>query len=636
MTEKNKLYFLPLEEMRRIRQIATDRFTLCKILSQALRINILYMIKYAGSGHIGTSFSSIDIMLWLWFMEMRNANQPWLSYSDTFFSSKGHDAPALYSILTALEKIDFDYIHKFRRLGGLPGHPDIHTPFIATNTGSLGMGISKARGMAIANRLNGKRGGFFVLTGDGELQEGQIWESLQPTANGRFDKITVIVDFNRIQSDTAVKNTSCLGNIVQKFKAFGWQVETCNGHNFINLAAAFNRTRNNAGIPHIIIANTYKGSGVSFMERLGDDGLYHYHGGAPTDEDYVAALNELLANANQKLQEIGEPPLSLQAAEKPTAVATITNLDNLIAAYGDELCKLGSEKNNIVVLDADLAKDCGLLKFKKQFPDKFIECGIAEQDMVSVAGGLALRDKLPIVHSFACFLSTRPNEQIYNNATEGNKIIYVGSLAGLLPAGPGHSHQSVRDISCLGAIPGLTLIEPCNEQETRVALRWAVEENEESTYIRLVSIPRKLTYNLPCNYRMKKGCGVRLRDGSQVALIAYGPVMLEKAVGAARLLDNGYMSIAVYNFPWLNFIDTEWLVKELYTFKTLVTIDDHYVNSGLGALITAEIARTFVRVPKIINLGLNEIPACGQNDEVLQYHQLDGLSIAEKITKALK
>lgn len=636
MTEKNKLYYVPLEEIHRIRHIANDHFTLCEILSQALRINILYMIKRAGSGHIGTSFSSIDIMLWLWLIEMTDPNQPELPYSDTFFSSKGHDAPALYSILTALEKIDFNYIHRLRRLDGLPGHPDIGTPFIATNTGSLGMGISKARGMAIANRLSGKRGRFFILTGDGELQEGQIWESLQPAANGNFDEITVIVDFNRIQSDMPIEKVSRLGNIVEKFSVFGWQVKICNGHNFHELALVLGKARNATGIPRVIIANTNKGRGVSFMKTVGQDGLYKYHSGAPTDEDYTAALNELLASANQKLQEIGKPPLVLQTAEKPPTVITLSSPENLITAYGDELCRLGTEKNDIVVLDADLVKDCGLLKFKEQFPDRFIECGIAEQDMVSVAGGLALRGKLPIVHSFACFLSTRPNEQIYNNATEGKKIIYVGSLAGLLPATPGHSHQSVRDISCLCAIPGLTILEPCNEKEARLALRWAVKENQESTYIRLVSIPRKLSYALPSDYVMKKGCGVRLRDGRQVALIAYGPVMLEEAIGAAGLLENEHVSTAVYNFPWLNFVNTGWLIKELSAFETLVTIDDHYVNSGLGALLTAEIARSFARTPKIINLGLNEIPACGQNDEVLQYHHLDSLSIAEKITKALK
>src|SRR6202008_1259177 len=141
-------------------------------------------------------------------------------------------------------------------------------------------------------------------------------------------------------------------------------------------------------------------------------------------------------------------------------------------------------RKEIVVLDGDLLSDCGIEAFKEELPARFIECGIAEQHMVAAAGGLALRGMLPVVHSFACFLTTRANEQIYNNATEGRKIIYVGTLAGLIPGGPGHSHQSVRDISAIGSVPGLTAIEPCSEREARLAIRWAVETNDDSAYLR--------------------------------------------------------------------------------------------------------------------------------------------------------
>ena len=129
-------------------------------------------------------------------------------------------------------------------------------------------------------------------------------------------------------------------------------------------------------------------------------------------------------------------------------------------AYGEALLAAAEQEPRLVALDADLRLDTGLVEFRERFPDRFFECGIAEQDMVSQAGAMALAGLLPVCHSFACFLSTRPNEQIYNNATERSKVIYVGSLAGLVPGGPGHSHQSVRDISALGAMPGMALLEP--------------------------------------------------------------------------------------------------------------------------------------------------------------------------------
>src|SRR5207245_1100743 len=157
-------------------------------------------------------------------------------------------------------------------------------------------------------------------------------------------------------------------------------------------------------------------------------------------------------------------------------------------------------------------------------PERFLEFGIAEQHRVSAAGGLALEGMLPVVHSFASFLSTRANEQIYNNATERTRIIYVGTLAGVVPGGPGHSHQSVRDISAIGSVPGLTALEPCHEVEARLAIRWAIEENHSSTYLRFVNVAVDVEYSLPPAYCLQPGRGVTLRIGRDVALVGYGPI----------------------------------------------------------------------------------------------------------------
>ena len=212
-TSGQQLQYVPLKEIKKIREKVADKFLRAKILADVFRINSLYMIRHTGSGHPGSTFSCMDILTWLWTEEMTNPNEKSVDHADIFFSSKGHDVPALYALLIGFEKLPWDMLQKLRRLGGLGGHPDVGTPYIATNTGSLGMGISKARGMAHAKRLQGKSGRVYVLTGDGELQEGQIWESLQPTANGQYSEITVIVDHNKIQSDIHVKDTSDLGDL---------------------------------------------------------------------------------------------------------------------------------------------------------------------------------------------------------------------------------------------------------------------------------------------------------------------------------------------------------------------------------------------------------------------------------------
>lgn len=643
MFEKGKLYFVSLNEIKEIRRwVDEDPARRMRVLADVFRINTLSMIKEAGSGHIGTSFSAMDIVTWLWAKEMNSPNQafnPELKIDppdcDIFFSSKGHDVPGLYSVLIGLGKIPYEYVHKLRRLGGLPGHPDVGTPFIATNTGSLGMGISKARGMAYARRMQGIKGRIYVLTGDGELQEGQIWESLDKTANDRYAEITVIVDHNKMQSDTFVNKVNDIGDISEKFKAFGWNTFEIDGHDYTTLAIVLRDIRKAkfcANRPTAIIANTIKGKGVSFMEPKGGEEYYKYHAGAPSDDDYYAAVIELTTSVNRTWVAYGGWSLGLDIVEAPKPSVQPSNAQNLVSAYGDELVKIAEERKDLVVLDADLVKDCGIAGFKKKFPERFIECGIAEQDMVSMAGGIVRQGMLPIVHSFACFLTPRANEQIYNNATEKSKIIYIGTLAGLIPGGPGHSHQSVRDIACMSAMPGLTLIEPSCEAEARMAIRWAVEENKESTYIRFVNVPLDLPYQLPANYKLEKGRGVEIfNDGDMTAIIAYGPVMLREAILAWRYIyDKTGSRISVINMPWLNYIDADWLLDRVTRFPVIFTLDNHYIKGGQGQYIASIFGKKRAS-PRVVTLGVEEVPACGLNDEVLGHHLLDYKSIGYRI-----
>jgi transketolase len=291
----------------------------------------------------------------------------------------------------------------------------------------------------------------------------------------------------------------------------------------------------------------------------------------------------------------------------------------------------------VVALDADLVLDTGLIPFSQRFPERFIECGIAEQDMVSQAGGLALRGFLPVVHSFACFLSTRPNEQIYNNATERRRVVYVASLAGLLPGGPGHSHQSVRDISALAATPGLEMLQPCREDEVEQAVRYCFEESASSCYLRLTSVPWPVPFTLPAGYRLTRGRGVALTEGEDAVLFAYGPVMLSQAWRAAELLrERQGFGLRVVNLPWLNLVDADWLMSEIGAVRDIITLDDHYVAGGQGEMLAARMAeRGLSDGARVRRFGVVGIPESGQNDEVLRAHRLDGESLAEDIAAAL-
>ncbi len=631
----SEIRFVPVSQLQAVRSHDGDPVARTRLFATLSRINTLSMISYAGSGHIGSSFSSMDIFSWLFLNVLRRVNQEGgAEPRDIFFSSKGHDVPGIYAVMIGCGLLPEEGLQQLRRLDGLPGHPDVETDHIVTNTGSLGMGISKARGMAIADRLRGHESHYYVLTGDGELQEGQFWESLSPTVNNGVNNITVIVDHNKLQSDTYVSRVSDLGDLEAKFAAFGWYVDRCDGNDLEALTAAMTRCAEVSDRPKVIVADTVKGCGVSFMEpgELAEDELYGYHSGAPSEEDYEKAMAELVESANRQLQSLELPELSLVGKPRPVK-AVPQQPQKLIAAYAEELLALGKEYPELLVLDADLMLDCGLIPFAKAFPDRFIECGIAEQDMVSQAGGMALQGFLPVVHSFACFLSTRPNEHFYNNATEGTKSIYAGSLAGVLPSGPGHSHQSVRDISALAAVPGLSLFQPCCESEVKQALRWAVEENGESTYLRLITIPYHVPFQLPQAYNVELGRGVEVTEGGDATLFAYGSVLLSEAWKAAQTLrDEHGVGLKVVNQPWLNRIDTAWLQNVLGEVGTVITLDDHYVTGGMGEMLTSHLAAAgLAGNRKIVRWGVEEVPACGLNDEVLGYHRLDAASLVERV-----
>jgi transketolase len=621
------LRFVPLQELERLRVLAAEPTERAAAFADACRLNALYMIERAGSGHPGTTLSSLDVVVWL-HLEV-------LGPGDRYFSSKGHDVPGLYAVLAALGKLDFDLIHELRRLDGLPGHPDVAaTPEVVTSTGSLGMGVSKARGFVLADRVLGRSGRVYVLTGDGELQEGQFWESLQPTANRGLHEITVIVDRNQVQSDTWVSHVSDLADLEAKLRTFGWWVGRCDGHDFRALATTLTASESDER-PKIVIAETRKGAGVSFMEPHDlprtDTALYGHHSGAPAPEEYERAVEEIRTRLDARLAGLGAAPIELVEAAPAEHRSAPRERQRLVPTYGEALIEAAAREPRLVALDADLRLDTGLVGFRERYPERFFECGIAEQDMVSQAGTMALAGLLPVCHSFACFLSTRPNEQIYNNATERSKVIYVGSLAGLVPGGPGHSHQSVRDISALGGMPGMALIEPFSEDEVRAAVDWAVERAQGSVYLRLVSVPWALGFDPPRIMALVPGRGTVLRPPGDALFVAAGAVMVAAGWHAAELLAADGYEAGLVALPWLRDVDGAWLA-DVAGGAQIFCLDNHYVVGGQGdAILAALAAETPEVAARVHKIGVTSIPKSGGNDEVLRAHGLDAEGIRRQV-----
>jgi len=629
-------YLIPQSEFDKVRNGPLSRFERLALAADMCRLNALSAVKRAGSGHLGSSFSAMDIMVAL-YLDLLNVREVGINSPnrDVFLSSKGHDVPAQYAILHALGIVPPDRLLRLRRLNGLEGHPNVQVPGVEANTGSLGMGVAKGRGIAVAKRLAGLNGRVVVMTGDGELQEGQIYESLQATSHQHI-ALTVVVDHNKIQSDKPVSEISDLGDLGARFRAFGWHVERCNGHDIEKLVECFQRCFAVENQPSVIIADTIKGRGVSFMEgpralREGR-GIYRWHAGAPDDEAFRLAHEELLEGIEHRLRAANMQDLLLESiAAEPKTTAAVT--DEFVAeAFGKRLVQLASERSDLIVLDGDLASDCRVRGFEVAYPERFVENGIAEQDMVSMAGALARHGFLPVVNSFASFLAARANEQIYNNLTEGSKVIYACHFGGVIPAGPGPSHQSVRDILLFGALPGVTVVEPCNAVEAIALLDWCVRDAVGTCAIRMAIGPSPRRLVLPQGYRCMPGRGTLLREGTDILVFGYGPVILHEILAAADALGESDVSIAVANMPWLNRVDSDWLAETVATFPVVVAVDNHSPVGGLGdSLLRAMASRNLLDGRQVVTFGVEEIPVCGKPSEVLAYHLLDAASLAQRL-----
>ncbi len=672
-----QISLFPIEEFERVRTAKLDPYLELEIIADMCRANALAAVKKAGSGHLGSSFSAMDIAVWLYYRQMNVAavgvDSP---ERDVYFSSKGHDVPGLYAVLHSIGILPEEKLLKLRRFGGVDGHPDVGVIGMEANSGSLGMGISKGRGIAWAKRYCGRGGRVYVMTGDGEMQEGQNYEGLHAAPNQNVENLTVIVDNNKLQSDRLCCEIMDLGDLATTFKTFGWHVVQADGHDFRTLERVFNEMAQVTDKPKIFVADTIKGRGVSFMEHptalAAGKGFYKWHAGAPDDASFQAGHAEIVARVNEKLKAAGVQPVQLKDIAPETAAVTapanalgepvstegkvaanalgepvstggqvkrpsgVTN-EYVAEAYGQALVELAAERTDFVVLDGDLAADCRVRAFEIAYPERFIENGIAEQDMVSMAGGMARHGLIPVVNTFASFLAARANEQIYNNSTERSKVVYAAVYAGLIPAGPGKSHQSIRDISLLNALPTMEIIQPGNAAEAVMATRYAIADAPGNVTLRMVIGPSPRKIDLPEGYTLERGKGCTLHEGDAAIVFSYGPVMLHESLKAAELLAERGVNVRVVNMPWLNRVDASWLGDVVGNGKApIFVVEDHSPVGGLGdCLLNALVENRLLGGRGFRKFAVEGFPACGTPAEALKAHGLDGESLAGCIQSSL-
>ncbi len=550
------------------------------------RINALAAIEAAAHGWIGACFSVTELVTTLYFgAGERNV-----------VLSKGHAAPAQYACLYGLGLIDRRALLAYKDGPGAPqAHTDRCTPGILVNTGSLGQSLSKSA--ALAWRRPAER--FAVIVGDGELQEGQNYEALMTLGKLGVANLTLIVDANGYQSKRRVAEVKPLPDLEQLFGAFGLATTVIDGHDCAAIAEAWRAT---AGRPAAIVARTVKGGGSRLLLPVNSE--QPWHGRVPDRTLYLELLDELAAASSDDrliadVNAYRRACVATASGPRPIAGSNPSTRDSsgpsTRDAYATALAELLPRHPEVVVLDADLAEPCGLARLAGH--PQLLELGIAEQDMVSFAGGLALTGALPLVNTYAAFLK-RAYEQIWVNATEGSKLVYVGHYAGLGYFTDGKTHQCLSDLKLMQAVPGLAVLEPSAPAQVRAMLEWALCPTSGPVYLRLhrTAVP----LDLP-DVAWRPDRPLLARKGERRWFVTTGPIATRLALDCLATSDFGDFGLLVQSSFNVS-VDQSFLSETLCRAELVITVEEDLAPGTLFAWTTAQLAELTLR-PRVVDIA---------------------------------
>ncbi len=600
-----------------------------------LRIESVRATAEAGSGHPTSCCSAADIAAVLFFSVMRyDPKNPKAPNHDHFILSKGHAAPLLYAAWAEAGLLDGQDLLKLRTLGSdLEGHPTPRLSFVDVATGSLGQGLAAGVGMAWSDKnLDRSPARTYVLIGDGESVEGSNWEAAEVARHLGLDNLCAIVDINRLgQSDPTMLQHD-LDSYRSRWAGFGWHTVVVDGHDLAALLNAFEEAAFTRGKPTVVLARTLKGKGIASVENSPD-----WHGkplkkGEQADKA-IAELTRQLKQTADRL-EIRRPEASKNGDKPAKAMAAPSfKADTAVAtreAFGAALAALGEANPRVVGLDADVKNSTFTDRFGKQFPDRFLECFIAEQAMVGAAVGLAARDKIPFAATFACFL-TRAYDFIRMAAISQANVKLMGSHVGVSIGEDGPSQMGLEDIAMMAAQPGVVVLYPSDAVCT-YRLVEAAAAHRGLVYIRTGRPKSPILYGNEETFSIGGSKVVRQSPSDQLTIVAAGVTLFE-ALKAHEQLQNHGIAVRVIDLYSIVPIDHATLLDSARaTSGKILTVEDHYAHGGLGDAVLNAVAGEGVRVHK---LAVREIPHSGKPDELVDRYGIGARSIVEAARKML-
>jgi transketolase len=576
----------------------------------------LVALNAAGSGHAGGTLSIMDITaaLYLRIADHDPENPDWAD-RDRVIWSTGHKAPSLYLGLAFAGFCPIDDVVLLRKLGSpYQGHPHwLKLEGVEVSTGSLGQGLSIAVGMALAAKLNAKTYKTFCIMGDGEQQEGQIWEAAMAAAHYGLDNLVGIVDCNRLQIDGLVAEVMNVEPLEEKYRSFGWDVRRIDGHNMLQVVEALESAQAHRGRPLVLLADTVKGKGVSFMENIAG-----WHGKTPNSEELKKGLAELGVAHRIPVEALLEKARNYQGAidrklhhKMPEfnhdywwnrALNMKVKMDPTRKGFGQALAEHGDDER-IVCLGLDISGSITISDFYTSKPERkkrWLSMGIAEQSATSVAAGLAREGKLPVFGTYATFAAARNLDQIRTSICYGEFNVMIAGAHGGVSVGPdGATHQALEDLFAMCGLPNMSVVVPCDSVETRKATSHLLLEHKGPKYIRFAREATPVVTDDKTPFVFGKANVIRLRqpgdsflnafetmleskyedEGEDLTIVACGP-MVPEAMRAAWILKRefGYET-RVLNMHTLKPIDEMAIIWAAKQTGVILTAEEHQIGA---------------------------------------------------------
>jgi transketolase len=596
-----------------------------------LRIDSIRATTAAKSGHPSSSASAADLVAAIFFDAMRfDPDKPRAVTSDRFVLSKGHAAPLLYAAWAAVGSIKRDELTMLRQIeSDLEGHPTPRLPFVDVATGSLGQGLGAGLGLALGARFAGTDARVFVLLGDGETAEGSVWEAAQMAGHRALDNLVAVVDINALGQSGPTMLGHDLDAYRRRFAAFGWRAQTIDGHDLPQIVAALRRARRTRGAPSAIIARTLKGKGIAGVEALPG-----WHGKPLPPEEAERAIAAL----ESRLHHVPPPPIQRPRTRRApaTPAATATRPDAPAGAmatreaYGQALLRLGATDSRIVVLDGDVKNSTYAERFLDAYPERYVEGFIAEQNMVSVAAGLAAQGIVPFVSSFACFLA-RAADQIRMAGISRSNVKLCGSHAGVSIGEDGPSQMALEDLALFRAVPDAVVLYPADGVATDACVQLAASYRGLA-YIRTTRMKTEAVYGPDEAFTLGGMKLVRAGDADKLTIVGAG-ITLHEALAAADELAARGTRVRVVDLYCLKPLDRAALLEAARaTGGRLLTVEDHYAEGGLGAAVAEALSDTGVILHR---LAVREIPRSGTPRQLLERYGIGRAAIVRRVDEIL-